>query len=92
MAVVGDQTTRQWAYNITDYALEGLSFQSGNQVLNKMGRYMFVEQSMFVNTGFMLEFEDMPAEYQRQYLDSQVLDTLRIPQFNSKKSSFSSIY
>jgi len=31
---IGDQTTRQWTYNITDFALEGVSYQSDDWIIN----------------------------------------------------------
>lgn len=84
MPTVGDQTTREWSYNITDYALGGVAYQSDNWIEPKPdGKTIFLEQSIFLNRYDETLFEDMPSDWQEVYLDSQVIDHIRLPLFNS---------
>ena len=46
---VGDETTRQWTFNITDFAKKGESYQSGEFVINKNGDQMFPKHSIYGN-------------------------------------------
>ena len=72
--------------------MKGLSYQSGNQVLNDDGKYMFVNQSVFMNRFNETEFEDLLDDSKARYLESQVLDILRLPLFNSDATSIVTYY
>ena len=46
---VGDQTTREWTYNATDFGTKGVSYQSGDFIKNKFGKDMFPKHSIYMN-------------------------------------------
>ena len=72
--------------------MKGLSYQSGNRVLNDDGKYMFVNQSVFMNRYNETEYEDLLDDSKARYLESQVLDILRLPLFNSDATSIVTYY
>ena len=72
--------------------MKGLSYQSGNRVLNGDGKWQFVNQSVFMNRYNETDYEDLPDDWKTRYLESQVLDVLRLPLFNSDATSIITYY
>ena len=61
-------------------------------MLNGDGKYMFVNQSVFMNRYNETEYDDLLDDSKARYLESQVLDILRLPLFNSDATSIVTYY
>ena len=92
--IVGDEKTREWTYNITDYAngTRGLSYPSGDWILKENGDAMFPKHSIYMNPWGEFLFEDLDPEKQFYYITAQELDILRIPLFNSQFNTIGTIF
>ena len=91
---VGDQATRKWTYNITDYALGGAAILSSpDRVIDDVTGYSsFADHSIFLNRYNETTFESMPDDWQQNYLQSQVSDILRLPIIHLSGSQIETIY